>query len=597
MQQLVVQGANRAQLKVAFEDERHDGGILFDHGKAAPIGSVADGRRSSHPHAALLRGCDLVADAPGGDLALELGKRQQHVEGQPARAGGGVERLGDGDEADPGLVGGFDELGEVEQASGQAINLVDDHIVDETCRDVEIARLRAVREAARPTLTVAYESATASRVTIGGVTLVDGEELGYDGHAELVAPGVGTITLRSNAAGQDDGRLDAAEAQRGTLIASMGVADLAAARAQQVRAQGIEAKANEARAQLAVLAPDGLDVLRAAVAAQAEVDPAPIEMKANAEQTRIERDLAEQRRQQATQTIRASEPARDRANEALVEAETALARLQTRDQNAAAILGIPAGREQRRLELMTRLTERDAALADAQRAVDEQRTDALGFDAVDAALRRVRSVEQAADTEMQQLRETIAGQNARIAARSGDAVEENWQEAVEALASAEAKVAAFGREVAVLTRLTQALDTARSNARELYLTPVMNELRPLLGLLFDDVAITFDEDRLLPQTIVRAGQEEDVDRLSGGMREQLSVLTRLAFARLLASAGRPAPVILDDALVYSDDDRIERMFDALHRQAREQQISVFSCRQRAFQRLGGNLLQMIDWQP
>jgi uncharacterized protein YhaN len=429
------------------------------------------------------------------------------------------------------------------------------------------------------------------------VTLVDGEELGYDGHAELVAPGVGTITLRSNAAGQDDGRLDAAEAQRGTLIASMGVADLAAARAQQVRAQGIEAKANEARAQLAVLAPDGLDVLRAAVAAQAEVDPAPIEMKANAEQTRIERDLAEQRRQQATQTIRASEPARDRANEALVEAETALARLQTRDQNAAAILGIPAGREQRRLELMTRLTERDAALADAQRAVDEQRTDALGFDAVDPAQRRVRSVEQAADTEMQQLRETIAGQNARIAARSGDAVEENWQEAVEALASAEAKVAAFGREVAVLTRLTQALDTARSNARELYLTPVMNELRPLLGLLFDDVAITFDEDRLLPQTIVRAGQEEDVDRLSGGMREQLSVLTRLAFARLLASAGRPAPVILDDALVYSDDDRIERMFDALHRQAREQQISVFSCRQRAFQRLGGNLLQMIDWQP
>ncbi len=49
------------------------------------------------------------------------------------------------------------------------------------------------------------------------------------------------------------------------------------------------------------------------------------------------------------------------------------------------------------------------------------------------------------------------------------------------------------------------------------------------------------------------------------MREQLSVLTRLAFARLLARDGRPAPVILDDALVYSDDDRIERMFDALHR--------------------------------
>src|SRR3546814_10060197 len=67
--------------------------------------------------------------------------------------------------------------------------------------------------------------------------------------------------------------------------------------------------------------------------------------------------------------------------------------------------------------------------------------------------------------------------------------------------------------------------------------------------------------------------------------------------RSCARDGKPAPVILDDALVYSDDDRIERMFDALHRQAREQQIIVFSCRQRAFQRLGGNVLQMTEWQP
>ena len=176
-------------------------------------------------------------------------------------------------------------------------------------------------------------------------------------------------------------------------------------------------------------------------------------------------------------------------------------------------------------------------------------------------------------------------------------MEEAWRETAEALATAQGRVTAFEHEIAVLTRLTRALETARSHARDLYLRPVMNELRPLLGLLFDDVAITFDDRTLLPQSIVRGGQEEEVDRLSGGMREQLSVLTRLAFARLLARDGRPAPVILDDALVYSDDDRIERMFDALHRQARDQQIIVFSCRQRAFQKLGGNVMQMTGWQP
>jgi hypothetical protein len=46
-----------------------------------------------------------------------------------------------------------------------------------------------------------------------------------------------------------------------------------------------------------------------------------------------------------------------------------------------------------------------------------------------------------------------------------------------------------------------------------------------------------------------------------------------------------------------DDRGIHKMFDALHRQAREQQIIVFSCRQRAFQKLGGNVLQMLAWIP
>ncbi len=52
------------------------------------------------------------------------------------------------------------------------------------------------------------------------------------------------------------------------------------------------------------------------------------------------------------------------------------------------------------------------------------------------------------------------------------------------------------------------------------------------------------------------------------------------------------PIILDDALVYSDDERIERMFDALGRAAGQQQVVVFTCRTRAFQRLGGRRLTL-----
>lgn len=463
--------------------------------------------------------------------------------------------------------------------------------------DIMIARIRAVQQAARPSIIVAYQDEAAGRVTLSGEALNHGEERGYDGHAQLVAPSVGTITLRSNRPEQDDGRLEQAEESRRTLLASMGVSDLAAARAQQVVAHELQARANESRAQLAVLAPDGLAKLQADVAEHASVDPAPIELKADPAETRTVLNEAERRRKQAGQTARSIEPVRVSADEAFVRAETELAKLQAQTQQVDAILGPVEQRALRGQELTDRLADLAQALSEAEAIVTEQRDAAVSLEAAEAALTRVLSVEQAAEMETQQLRENIAGLNAQIRTRSDEAIEEKWRETAEALDAATIRAAAFEKEVAVLLRLTIALETARSEARELYLKPVMTELQPLLGLLFDDISIVFDEKTLLPQTILRNGQEEEVDRLSGGMREQLSVLTRLAFARLLARNGRPAPVILDDALVYSDDDRIERMFDALHRQSRDQQIIVFSCRQRAFQKLGGNILQMTEWQP
>ena len=78
-----------------------------------------------------------------------------------------------------------------------------------------------------------------------------------------------------------------------------------------------------------------------------------------------------------------------------------------------------------------------------------------------------------------------------------------------------------------------------------------------------------------------------MESLSGGTQEQIAILTRLAFANLLAKQGKSMPIILDDALVYSDDSRIIKMFTALHRAAMNQQIIVFSCRQLAFASLGG----------
>jgi len=78
----------------------------------------------------------IFANALAGDLALELRKRQQHVEHQTAHAGRGVEGLRDRDKARAGLVKDIDDAGEVGQASGQSIDLVENDDIDPSERDV-----------------------------------------------------------------------------------------------------------------------------------------------------------------------------------------------------------------------------------------------------------------------------------------------------------------------------------------------------------------------------------------------------------------------------------------------------------------------------
>lgn len=462
--------------------------------------------------------------------------------------------------------------------------------------EIELSKMEAVAQAGRPSVAIAY-AAGAPTVTLDGVPLTDGEPRSHGGQARLEIPGVGVVTLRSGRLADGGEKLRQMHERRSALLATLAVSDLAAARSRQAEAARRESALRETKARLAVLAPEGLGKLREEVARRREAAGLVLELKGDPDAIKAAHEAAELRRAVAKQALREAEPLPGLAADALGAAQAVLAGLDAEAAQLDAVLGPVETRAERERLLAEQLAALEARLAGQQAEVDALRAGAVEPAVAEAALRRLRSVADSVEREIATLRETMAALGAQIRARADEAVEEIWRETAEALEAARSRVAAFEREVVVLQRLATALETARSQARELYLRPVMNELRPLLGLLFDDVSITFDEKTLLPDKILRGGQEEEVERLSGGMREQLSVLTRLAFARLLARDGRPAPVILDDALVYSDDDRIEKMFDALHLQARDQQIIVFSCRQRAFQRLGGHALSLTDWTP
>lgn len=150
----------------------------------------------------------------------------------------------------------------------------------------------------------------------------------------------------------------------------------------------------------------------------------------------------------------------------------------------------------------------------------------------------------------------------------------------------------FDREVQVLGLLLRTLRSAEHEAKERYLSPVLRRIRPSLQLLFPGADIRIDEDLRITGVVRKAGYEEAFHHLSLGTQEQIAVLIRLAFAEMMVEQGHPATVILDDALVFSDDRRMQRMFDILNMAARNVQVLVLTCREQLFEELGGRPLSL-----
>lgn len=453
----------------------------------------------------------------------------------------------------------------------------------------EVEVLRALRRSSAPDVSLTYFAPAGPRASLNGADLADGETRPIPDGGVLDLPGFGRLTIRPGRSAEDPDRLVKAEAALSGLLAGHGVDEMADARKAAARRAEAQAALTDARTRLSALAPQGLGVLKEDHAALPEapaVDPA-----------LPDPEVAQDTATRAAAIRSAADAALDRARHLAGQDREAEARATATAKAAADRLTEAAERlagfgdpETVGFALTHQLQTTGEQLAGAERTAQALREAAPDLSACAAALLRARSVVDSADTEISRLTALLAGLNKEIELSSGAGVEEDLADVTYRLEAAEAHLRAHRFEVEVLNELARTLDAARATARDRYFEPVMTELKPLLRLLWPDADMKFDGDSILPTALIRNGTEEPIGVLSGGTQEQIALLVRLAFAQLLARSGRPAPILLDDAMVYTDDDRIERMFDALHRQASDVQIIVLSCRQRAFRDLGGQKL-------
>lgn len=116
----------------------------------------------------------------------------------------------------------------------------------------------------------------------------------------------------------------------------------------------------------------------------------------------------------------------------------------------------------------------------------------------------------------------------------------------------------------------------RDDTRKRYVEPYRAELqrlgRPVFGPTFE---IDVDSDlRILNRTL--GGVTVPYESLSGGAKEQLGILARLAGAALVAKEDT-VPVVVDDALGFTDPDRLAKMGEVFDSVGAHGQVIVLTC--------------------
>jgi DNA repair exonuclease SbcCD ATPase subunit len=226
------------------------------------------------------------------------------------------------------------------------------------------------------------------------------------------------------------------------------------------------------------------------------------------------------------------------------------------------------------------------ALADAKREfVDlggaEIQADArrLGL-AADGLANRVREVRSAGDQLQGELRTLILGGHYESQEEAGSKVEQTRGELLR-----------LERQAAAAKRLWEVLSVERRRVVEKLTAPVQLRVRPYLQELFPGCGL--DTGEHLDILGLQSQQlNEPFGELSGGAQEQVSLLTRIGLAEVLAANGT-LPLVLDDALINTDPERIRQIQRLLFRAADNLQIILFSCHDLLFDGLGAEFVQQL----
>jgi len=263
-----------------------------------------------------------------------------------------------------------------------------------------------------------------------------------------------------------------------------------------------------------------------------------------------------------------------RQEDAVAEA-TRLSRADRREQIARLLA---TSREERADDdLQTDLANAQSTLTAAVGKRDVAKTSYDGADPerVSAGLTAAEKALANHERNLQRIRDDVNKLSTRLEINGENGLEEDYQKAQRDAFVAQDVVARFKRRAQAAKLLYDTLQECREDAQRSYVGPLKSEIERLGKSIFgEEFRVVIGED-LGVEARVTNGTTIPYASLSSGAKEQIGILQRLATARIVGNGG--VPLLLDDAVAYTDNIRQETLASALGFASADTQTIIVTC--------------------
>jgi hypothetical protein len=393
-----------------------------------------------------------------------------------------------------------------------------------------------------------------------------------------VSPGSTALEIRT--------KHEAAQYELATALATAAVTDVAAARAVEQRRQELKSSYDQLSATLTGLCGDEhADVLRSRLARLRAGHPGDTELSGiDSAAAGAELDTAEAAHAQATKDSETRREAAAAAMGQLTEKTTRATILQDKAASQRAKLTTVTERLSGQRASVTDESLAAAADTDAQTAHAAERrvtelTETLAAAGPDTVADELATAAAAADSLRAQRDDTdraLHEVTVQLAVFGSEGRQSKLDAAEADREHAAAEHTRAGRRARAVRLLRSVMTHHRDATRLRYVEPFRAEIerlgRPVFGPSFE---VKVDSGlRIRNRTL--DGRTVPYESLSGGAKEQLGILMRLAAAALVAKEDT-VPVLIDDALGFTDPDRLSSMGEVFDEIGARGQVIVLTC--------------------